>query len=145
MNTEEYGREIGFGVGTFVGVLLFALGVSFVILFLSVGLREGSGTYLTQGQRDVLIYGGIALATVGFLVRLYRSKLTLSNAVGKYAGTGAFFVGTLLLSTGFSRGPYVSAPFLTTPGQKFVLLAIAVVFLVVGLLVTRASARLVGW
>lgn len=141
MSAADYRREIGFTFGTFVGVLTFSFGVGFLILAMSVGVRREAGGYLPPGARTALVYGGLALVVVGILVRLYRSRL----GVSKYVGTAVFGVGSLAFMFGIARQTTVSAPFVTSPTQKVVLFGIAVVMVIVGMVLVRASARLVGW
>lgn len=145
MSSTEYRREIGFGLGTFVGVLFVALGISLIILFLSIGLRVEQGAYLSPTVQSALLYGGIAGFVVGLGVRLYRSRLSLSDRAAKYLGTALLAGGVLAVIVSLAKQTARSAPFLTSPTQKFMLLGIALGCLVVGGVLIRAAARTVGW
>lgn len=145
MSYRQLRREIGFGLGTLLGIVVFALGISMLILFLSVGLRVEEGTYLGGGLRQLLLYGGLAVTVGGMLARLYRSRLPVGDRASRYLGTGVFCAGALAVVVALARQTTRSAPFLTNATDKFVLLGITVGFLVAGVALVRGSAKFVGW
>jgi len=145
LRRRESRREIAFGIGAFVGMVTFAIGVATLVLAMSVGLRRGQD-YLPTGARTAILAVGAALLLGGVLLRLYRGRLSAGNedrlATG---GLVAALLGVALFLFGAAAETTVSAPFLTSPREKVLLFLIAYVLIAAGLLVLRRAAKIVGW
>lgn len=145
LRANEFGREIAFGLGAFVGMLLFALGIATLILALSVGFRRGQ-MYLTPTTAIVLLVGGLVLLVGGIIARLYRHRLTQAHEDRVKTGSVvAILVGIAMLLYRFSPQATVSAPFLASPREKLLLFLIAYALIAIGLIILRGAAKIVGW
>ena len=143
--SEDAGRDVAFAVGTLVGMAVLAIGLATLILAVSVGLRRDEG-YLTPDVRLALLAVGGLLVLAGVAVRLVRAAPPAgARDPIRTAGFVTSLVGLGVLLFGVSAETTVSAPFLATPSQKFVLFGIAYGLLVVGYLIVRSAARTVGW
>lgn len=122
-------------VGALVGMLVFALGVAFRILALSVGVREGA--YLT-GTQD--------LALAGLALRAGRARVAEKyHEAARLGGNAGFVLGLMATLFAASAETTVSAPFLASPRDKAILFVTAFAFLIAGLIIMRAAGRAVGW
>lgn len=144
MSTGQRYRELTFAVGGFVGMLAFALGIAFLIIALSVGVREG--TYLTGSQDLALGIGGVLLALAGLAVRLGRERVAEQyRRPARLGGAAAFVLGLMAALFAVSAETTTSAPFLASPREKAILFVTAFAFIIGGLIVMRAAGRAVGW
>lgn len=146
MSIVDFGRydEAAFAIGTVIGITTFALGLAFLVLALSVGVREGS--YLTETQDLLLKVGGLLLFGIGIALRLFYERLSRRYwTVVRYGGGLTALLGAMAALYSISAETTVSAPYLATPVDKAVLFIISFVFIILGLLLIRGSGRVVGW
>lgn len=136
--------EIGFIAGALIGVLMFAIGLAFLVLALSVGMRRG--TYPLDGLGLVLGVGGILLVAVGLALRLgYRRVPKRFQTVARVSGMGVLVLGLMAALFSASAKTTASAPFLITVWDKVVLLVTAFALILAGLFLLRSAGRMVGW
>lgn len=137
-------REPAFLVGALLGVLALGLGLAFLILGLTVGMREGG--YLTPAQDLALGIGGLLALVAGVAVRMLRDRLPERyRAAARIGGTLLAAVGLMGALFAGSAETTVSAPFLVSPWDKAILFVAAYVLLIGGLLLLRGAGRMVGW
>lgn len=146
MTARDNGRfhEFIFIVGTLVGMLAFALGLAFLVLALTVGVREG--TYLTGSQDLALGIGGAIVGALGLVLRAASERVPdRYHGAARVGGALLFLVGLMGTLFALSAEVTVSAPFLASPREKAILFVTAFVFVIAGLAITRAAGRAVGW
>lgn len=146
MSLVNFGRydEVAFAVGTILGITTFALGLAFLVMALSVGVREGA--YLTDTQDLLLRVGGLVLFGIGIALRFLYDRLSERYwTAARYGGVLAALLGTMALLYSVSAETTVSAPYLATPVDKAMLFVISFVFIILGLLLMRGSGKVVGW
>lgn len=137
-------QELTFVLGTLIGMLAFAIGLAFLILALSVGVREG--TYITPRQEIVLMTAGVLALTIGIVLRFGRDRLTPRYRGAARLGGGLLVVfGVMALLFAMSAETTVSAPFLSRPFDKAVLFITSFVLLLGGLALMRMAGRIIGW
>jgi hypothetical protein len=144
MSSKNFRREVGFSVSLFSGMLVFSVGISLLVMALTIGLRREQGGYLPPGAADALLWGGLVVVLVGSVVRLFRSRTDRPETTRRVS-TGIVVVGAVGALVGLARETTVSAPFVASPVEKAVLFVASFVALTVGWLLIRAAARLVGW
>ena len=136
--------EAAFVAGALVGMLAFALGVAFLILALTVGMRAGQ--YLPAPlDLAIGVLATLVLAT-GLGLRFGRGRLPERfRPAGRYGGTVLAVLGFMGVLFAVSAETTVSAPFLRTVGDKAVLFVVAFALIIGGLTMLRSAGRLVGW
>lgn len=146
--TRNSGRtsEATFVVGVLVGTLVLVFGFVFLVLGLSVGVRE-AGVLHSDGSRGAAMLGGAVLVAGGIAGRLFRDRAAegLRRTLLRHGGSLVAIAGTTVFLVGASAEQTDSAPFLGTMQQKLVLVVVALAFIIAGSLVIRLSGRRIGW
>lgn len=146
MNIQVSGRfsEAAFVTGAIVGMLAFGIGLAFLILALSVGMRQGE--YLTDTQDLAVGVGGILFISIGIALHFVRRRVPERfRRATRYVGTILAVLGLMGALFAVSAETTVSAPFLVSPRDKLVLFLTAFALLIGGLLLLRGAGKMVGW
>jgi hypothetical protein len=138
--------EATFVLGVLGGTLVLVMGFVFLVLGLSVGVRE-TGLLTSGGSRAAAMLGGAVLLVGGIAGRLFRDRVAdgLPRRLLRHGGSLVAVAGTTAFLLGASAEQTDSAPFLGTMQQKLVLVVVALALIIAGSLIIRLSGRRIGW
>lgn len=141
----ERHEELTFGLGSFVGMAVFATGFATYVLALSIGVRNEE--YLGPTLKWAILAAGLVVAAVGLVLYARGGRQQHGSADGhkRTIGVGFALVGTYVASFAVSAQTTLSAPFLTTPRQKVLLFVFSFVTLSIGLVLLKRAASIIGW
>lgn len=149
MSTKGHSNRMDdllFVAGALTGMLVLSVGIVFLILGLSVGVREIE-FFDTGLSRTLAILGGLLLCAAGIGLRAVRDRVEAESTrrALRHGGSATVLVGLVAFMLGFSAEQTTSAPFLTSMNQKVILILASLAFIAAGSLIVRLAGRRIGW